>query len=350
MASKSIELFNEIHLDRLFQAVTAKAEGVLLSLPEDHLRKLNDRDDWLAQMLDQYTLLPVHIDFDNAALSHREAEIPAERFPQFNFHVVPGNRYRKPVIKFHIPYSGQEELLRCSANLGLGAAYADCHLEDGNITFEIIDFYEDAREVKPEFDRRRKKIESECHQVNEKVATFNERFPDQLRKTIAHRLATLESRRKAVEGLGFPIRDKEEVSTSSFQTASPPHSVSRKPVTRQTDDKWDVFVSHASEDKDPFVRSLADLLKAEGLRVWYDEFTLQIGDSLRRTIDRGLANSRFGVVVLSPSFFAKEWPQRELDGLSTRENNGAKVILPVWLGKALSYVGGQASGTGIPGR
>ena len=94
--------------------------------------------------------------------------------------------------------------------------------------------------------------------------------------------------------------------------------------------EWDVFISHASEDKDDFVRHLADRLRASGLRVWFDEFTLTVGDSLRRSIDRGLANSRFGIVVISPNFLQKDWPQRELDGLVAREINNVKVILPVW--------------------
>jgi len=93
---------------------------------------------------------------------------------------------------------------------------------------------------------------------------------------------------------------------------------------------YDVFISHATEDKDEVVRPLANALVAEGLRVWYDEFELRIGDSLRRKIDSGLARSRFGVVVLSHSFFAKNWPQYELDGLVTREMTGEQVILPLW--------------------
>lgn len=93
---------------------------------------------------------------------------------------------------------------------------------------------------------------------------------------------------------------------------------------------WDVFVSHASEDKQDFVCPLAEELQTRGLRVWYDDFTLTVGDSLRRSIDRGLARSGYGIVVLSPSFFAKDWPQRELDGLVAREVEGRKVILPVW--------------------
>jgi hypothetical protein len=93
---------------------------------------------------------------------------------------------------------------------------------------------------------------------------------------------------------------------------------------------WDVFISHATEDKETLVRPLALALQERGVRVWYDEFELKLGDSLRRKIDAGLAQSRFGVVVLSPAFFAKNWPQYELDGLVTREMSGQQVILPLW--------------------
>lgn len=64
--------------------------------------------------------------------------------------------------------------------------------------------------------------------------------------------------------------------------------------------------------------------------MWYDEFELRIGDSLRRKIDSGLANSRFGVVVLSEAFFEKGWPNYELDGLVTRGVSGEQLILPIW--------------------
>ncbi len=97
-----------------------------------------------------------------------------------------------------------------------------------------------------------------------------------------------------------------------------------------SDDYYDVFISHATEDKEKVARPLAIALNAEGLRVWYDEFELKIGDSLRRKIDTGVASSRFGVVIISPSFFAKEWPQYELDGLVTKAGTGKQVILPLW--------------------
>jgi len=102
-----------------------------------------------------------------------------------------------------------------------------------------------------------------------------------------------------------------------------------RPASASEEKEWDVFICHASEDKD-FVRPLAEALRAQGLKVWYDEVELKVGDSLREAIDRGLALSRYGVVVLSPNFFAKEWPQKELDGLVAKEVRREKVILPVW--------------------
>ena len=94
--------------------------------------------------------------------------------------------------------------------------------------------------------------------------------------------------------------------------------------------EYDVFISHASEDKEEFVKPLVEALQASGYRVWYDEFTLKIGDSLRRSIDNGLKNSRYGIVIFSSAFFAKNWTQYEVDGLVTREMEGRKVILPIW--------------------
>lgn len=108
------------------------------------------------------------------------------------------------------------------------------------------------------------------------------------------------------------------------------HDVPKLAEYLVADVEFDVFISHASEDKDDFVRPLAAELSGRGIRVWYDESTLKVGDSLRRKIDQGLARSRYGVVVLSSAFFVKNWPQYELDGMVAREMDGHKVILPIW--------------------
>ncbi|HEV2484456.1 MAG TPA: toll/interleukin-1 receptor domain-containing protein [Terracidiphilus sp.] len=95
--------------------------------------------------------------------------------------------------------------------------------------------------------------------------------------------------------------------------------------------KYDVFISHATEDKVAFAEPLAIALRRWGLKVWFDKFSLKVGDSLRASIERGLSRSRYGVVIYSPHFLAKNWTKAELDGLFLREMDGKKVvILPIW--------------------
>ena len=118
-----------------------------------------------------------------------------------------------------------------------------------------------------------------------------------------------------------------------------PEAKQRLPLAQETNlfvasqdegKEYDVFISHASEDKDAVVRPLAMALQEKGVRVWYDEFEMRIGDSLRRKIDQGLANSRFGIVVISRSFIKKGWTNYELDGLMTKAISGHQVLLPIW--------------------
>lgn len=100
----------------------------------------------------------------------------------------------------------------------------------------------------------------------------------------------------------------------------------------------DVFISHASEDKDAIARPLAEFLRSFGVKVWYDEHLLRVGDSLSEVIDKGLVECRFGVVIISQKFLSKSWARRELAGLVAKEIAVGKVILPVWHGVDVATV------------
>jgi hypothetical protein len=93
---------------------------------------------------------------------------------------------------------------------------------------------------------------------------------------------------------------------------------------------WDVFISHASEDTKSVAEPLAQALSRAGVLVWFDQFQLTLGDRLFDSLNEGLKQCRFGVVVLSPPFFNKRWTRDELNAFANREVNGRKVILPVW--------------------
>lgn len=96
--------------------------------------------------------------------------------------------------------------------------------------------------------------------------------------------------------------------------------------------EYDFFISHASEDKESFVRPLAQELVNIGFKVWYDEFTLKFGDSLFEEISNGISKSDFGLVIISPNFLKKEWTKKELNGLFSKEIfSKENIILPIWL-------------------
>jgi hypothetical protein len=97
-------------------------------------------------------------------------------------------------------------------------------------------------------------------------------------------------------------------------------------------ESWDVFISHASEDKEKFVKPLAEGLRRLGVAVWYDGFSLEIGDSLSENIDLGISKSKFGIVVISKAFIGKAWTRHELRGLVNRSVEEDFKILPVWHG------------------
>jgi hypothetical protein len=138
-----------------------------------------------------------------------------------------------------------------------------------------------------------------------------------IRNALTQRREHLYKISRSLQDLGIPVRTEAEASAA----------VAVRTATHEG--QYHAFISYASEDRD-FVDPLARTLASSGLRIWFDQFELAVGDSLRKSIDRGLTVSRYGIVVLSKSFFAKEWPQYELSGLLAREMDGRKVILPVW--------------------
>ncbi|MGI8434104.1 MAG: DUF1883 domain-containing protein [Nocardioidaceae bacterium] len=124
-----------------------------------------------------------------------------------------------------------------------------------------------------------------------------------------------------------PARSAQESAASRVAVREDPEEPEGDLLGGQT---WDVFISHASEDKDAVARPPRDALTRLGITVWLDEAQMRIGHSLRRKVDDGIRSSRFGVVILSEAFFHKGWTNHELDGLVTRTVASQQSLLPIW--------------------
>ncbi len=106
---------------------------------------------------------------------------------------------------------------------------------------------------------------------------------------------------------------------------------SRFPLLRIPEtESYDVFISHASEDKATFVDELVSELISRGVKVWYDKINIGWGQSLRASIEIGLQQSKFAIVVLSQYYLKKYWTNQELNGLFSKETTMGNCILPIW--------------------
>ena len=118
----------------------------------------------------------------------------------------------------------------------------------------------------------------------------------------------------------------------SLTIASNVHQAGNNIEDSAEEPQYDVFVSHAWEDKESFADEFVGELRKLNLRVWYDTSHIKWGDSMRAKIDDGLRKSKFGVVILSPDYIkdGKYWTKAELDGLFQLESINGKMLLPVW--------------------
>lgn len=94
--------------------------------------------------------------------------------------------------------------------------------------------------------------------------------------------------------------------------------------------KYDVFISHASADKEDYVDELNRTVKKLGINIFYDTDVLSWGDKWKQVILDGTADSEFAIIVISKNFFGREWTEKELNEFLGQQNeSGQKIVLPL---------------------
>lgn len=327
-------LFSSGQLRDLLEHRKMSLKDEIGSLVDEKIKEL-DEGDYIKEIVSKYSLIAPEIRPDDKVIHEKkETQIDVRHDRSRDIR----NRNRPAYvggesIKIAIPFMGDPTLWNFQPSS------FSSHMFRGNIVHNELHLtYE---YVEPDPERLEKTINHELNEITKilgwvknDVNIFNWSLSNFAQAVFEKRWAKLLKSQELVVELGIPVRQLEKRSSTTVHENGkrPRDSASRKKTAKEYE--YDVFISHASEDKESFVEDLAMRLNSppHSLAVWYDDFSLTLGDSLRRSIDRGLANSRFGIVVLSKNFFAKEWPQKELDGLVAREDGKEKIILPIWHG------------------
>lgn len=320
-------------IDHQATAATTRVDSVAASV----LRALSD-EELINQLASELQVLPLKLDRAGMTMQREEIQVDVTgdpmRMPRWDGgrSLVPGVR-----VTVSIPFEGDSELWRLRPStfrMSVPRGQVRSQQNDGgvlNLVFEVPN--DDLERVKKELASQLEDIEFFIEHQHNDLAGVEARIHGEIARAIEARRARLSKQDDLSDLLGIPeVKPQVAAGHKSERQIQPRNrAVAATSMAGQTAvEEWDVFVSHASEDKESFVRAFVTALKNQGLRVWYDEHSLRIGDSLRRSIDKGLAHSKFGVVVVSPAFLSKQWPQRELDGLVAREDDGSQIILPVW--------------------
>ena len=304
--------------ETLKKEVSELSSEEIESSPEDEL---------VRNLAAKYKLETPVLEDEKAHISYREVNIDVSQDPMRMIWDRSRPSYIKGTeITFTVPFKGDPNLFQVRPTT------FDMNPPRGEIRGREIYLIQtrtddNAGAAKGEYERSLQSIKRYLSWLESSISDFNTKVGSQAQSLVNQRRQQLATRAGMVAAIGLPVQEKnpkaaDETRDDRVRTKSLGKSIGSAK-------KWDVFISHATEDKD-FVRPLATALQKSGLSVWFDEFSLKMGDSLRASIDFGLANSRYGVVVLSNNFFAKHWPIQELNGLSTRETPGKNIILPIW--------------------
>lgn len=183
------------------------------------------------------------------------------------------------------------------------------------------------------------RLNSTLEKAHKEMSTLNKKISDEEKNLINYESRLLAEQEKEAKKLTRLMQERDRNSSTRHDKINHELEALRqktaallgRDATVPEKNQYDVFISHASEDKEGLVSNLSNTLESLGLKVFEDVKVFKIGDSISRTINDGILNSKFGVVVLSPAFIKKAWTVYEFTGFLMREvNEGNKVILPIW--------------------
>jgi TIR domain len=313
-------LFGQVDVFDVVERHKARLQAEYQSLPDDAALDPAMKEKLIAKyMLDVPVLKPEEMTYEEG-----KTKVDARRQPNRIFFHNTGPVWEDATeVIVHVPFSGDPVVFSIAPS-AYNSRIAQGEVVDHELLLRVT-VVDSNYDVQAHIDREIQQINWALTHLREKDAYFRQELGAALAIAAQKRQRAVESRASVIGRLGIPKRPPSPV-VPVIPAAKEENAMMTVPPSQQ----WDVFISHASEDK-PYVDPLVAKLEAAGVSVWYDRLVLEWGDDLRPQIDNGLINCRYGIVVFSKAFLAKKkWTEHELNGLFAREKAGQKLVLPIW--------------------
>src|SRR6267154_429236 len=177
---------------------------------EDQNYLLNvNRTEYVSHIVSEFAVAPLELHFDKVTVSSSEKMIPAEAFPQ-DFNVFSGKSYPKQMVKYHIPFTGEQQLLRCIPNPQIMSSYP-VSLEENEVCLEFLDFYGDPERIKRDADSAVNLIRQQAGHLAKNVAQYNQDLQTQAESVFDSRKAEVMKQQQVIAALGVPVKRSENV-------------------------------------------------------------------------------------------------------------------------------------------
>ncbi|MBU0520024.1 toll/interleukin-1 receptor domain-containing protein [bacterium] len=292
-------------------------------MSEEKINSLSDKIE-LKKYIERYTLKPPSLDIENIRYDSREVKkTPNELYRGY------GERTEINVIEIsiYIPFKGDPQLFNYRGHSWV-MSMPEKIIDTNNLVLKYIMLPEQVVNIEGIYKRDLGYIEQNLESVQNDSANFNAGLEKLVCNSVKERASRIQKTKATLENLGLPKRKKEIEDNQVLRDV--PRKRSRK--SDKTVSLKDVFLCHAGEDKDDYVRPFAVQLGQNNISYWLDEAELAWGDDLIHEINNGLAKSKYVIVFLSENFIGKGWPESEMNSALSIENTKKQIIvLPLFL-------------------
>lgn len=215
--NKSI-IFQKGRISEVFQRAYENINAVIDNQSENYILNVNETDyiDYLEKI---YRLSVPEIHFDRVYADSYEDDIPAEYFPR-TFNVYNGKKYKRDIIKYFIPVSGDIDLLNFKPASSFSLLGANFEIEGNNLVTEFINFSNNADEIKRNYENEVNRIHSNYNNLIKDIENFNNSMRTQINSFLSHRKQNLINKNNLLSSLGVPLKKKENV-PATFAVPNP---------------------------------------------------------------------------------------------------------------------------------
>lgn len=207
MYTITFKVFGEKDLESIIQSKIQEMQVEINRKPDNYILNVNEIE-YINYLARHYSIENIELNFDEVSISTYEKDISADNFPSRSFYVKRNRTYRKDVIKYHIPFTGNNELLRCIPNPCLMWT-TEVSIEEGSLCFDIINFYNEPDRIKQEAEQIIESIRNQADNLTKQITTFNSSLLYNAQMIFRARKDHLLNKNDFIASLGVPIKMRE---------------------------------------------------------------------------------------------------------------------------------------------